>query len=209
MTTADEFAQIVPGVFYWSAYARDLKADLSCSAITHEDRLYLIDPIALRQQALDQLVKIARPAAVLLTSQTHGRASARYQQEFSVPVYAHKSAVEDLKGEVTVDEVLSGGEKLFDFLDVIHIPGTKPGECAFYTLRDGGSLFIGDALINLPGYELAFLPDKYSDDPNQSRCSLSKLRGLDFQRVLFAHGEPVVERAQERFEQLLAQGGKE
>ncbi len=192
MLRADEFQQIAPDVFYWSVYASDMKADLSSSALIHEGRLYFFDPVRLSQQAMRELEQIARPAGVFLTSETHGRAAAYYQQKFSIPVHAHHLTVAELAGEVKVDIPFQGGESLFDFLEVIHLPGTKPGESAFYASIAGGVCVIGDALINFPGYEFSFLPDKYSDDPALSRESLGKLRGWKISVMLFAHGQPLV-----------------
>nr|WP_306469674.1 MBL fold metallo-hydrolase [Oscillatoria laete-virens] len=192
MVRADDIAQIAPGVFYWSAYARDMKADLSSSALIHDDRIYFFDPIGLTAKALEELSAHGSPAAILLTSQTHGRAAANYQKRLKIPVFAHRLAVDDLKEEVKVDQVFDGGECLFDFLEAIHIPGSKPGETAFCD-QTRGVCVIGDALVNLPGYEFTFLPDKYSDDPAASRESLRKLLGRDIHIMLFAHGEPLIQ----------------
>ena len=65
-------------------------------------------------------------------------------------------------------------------------------------------VFVGDVLVNLdPETGMAFLPDKYSQDPKTSRESLRKLLKLDFQMMTFAHGQPIVRDAKKQLTVLL------
>lgn len=65
-------------------------------------------------------------------------------------------------------------------------------------------MIIGDALINFEPYGFTFLPDKYCSDARELRASLRKLQSLSFERMLFAHGTPILANARERLTQLLA-----
>jgi hypothetical protein len=50
------------------------------------------------------------------------------------------------------------------------------------------------------------LPAKYCEDANLLRQSLAKLLNYAFERMLFAHGTPILGRARAHLEELL--GGK-
>ena len=81
-------------------------------------------------------------------------------------------------------------------MTAIAIEGAPAGEIAIYADADGGSLVIGDALINMGSYGFTFLPAKYCANHKQMRRSLRKLLDYEFERILFAHGLPIVANAQ-------------
>jgi len=68
---------------------------------------------------------------------------------------------------------------------------------------DGGTLIVGDALINFESYGFTFLPAKYCSNQKQMRRSLRKLLDYRAQRMLFAHGTPILSDASERLRGLL------
>jgi hypothetical protein len=78
------------------------------------------------------------------------------------------------------------------------------GEIAIHYEGDGGTMVIGDALINFEPYGFALLPAKYCSDFKLMRRSLPKLLDYAFERMLFAHGTPLLSGARERLEFLLA-----
>ena len=139
------------------------------------------------------------PAAIILTNGNHARAAAEYRTRFSIPILAHAGAVADLG--LAVDHEIADGETVLDEFTVIALPGAAPGEIA---LHAGGVLHVGDALINLPPFGFAPLPEKYCADGKEMRASLGKLLRFPFEVLTFAHGLPVVTRARHRLESLLA-----
>jgi hypothetical protein len=58
-------------------------------------------------------------------------------------------------------------------------------------------------LINFEPYGFVLLPAKYSSNFKLMRRSLSKLLDYSFERMLFAHGLPILSHARERLELLL------
>jgi glyoxylase-like metal-dependent hydrolase (beta-lactamase superfamily II) len=86
-------------------------------------------------------------------------------------------------------------------MESIPLPGFGPGEKAFLY---EGTLIFGDALIHLEPEGLCLLPEKYRDDKKQALRSLAALEKLAPQRLLFAHGNPIVQRAAERLAAALA-----
>ena len=70
---------------------------------------------------------------------------------------------------------------------------------------DGGTMIMGDALINFEPYDFTLLPAKYCSNAKLMRRSLPKLLDYSFDRMLFAHGTPIVSGAWQRLEELLRQ----
>ena len=88
-------------------------------------------------------------------------------------------------------------------ISAIAIEGAAPGEMAFHLADNGGTIVVGDALIHLDPYGFALLPPKYCSDQKEMRRSLRQLLDWTFQRLLFAHGPPLLSSARDRLETLL------
>jgi glyoxylase-like metal-dependent hydrolase (beta-lactamase superfamily II) len=64
-------------------------------------------------------------------------------------------------------------------------------------------LNVGDALINFEPHGFTLLPAKYCSNQKQLLRSLRKLLDYKAERILFAHGTPVLSGAGERLRGLL------
>lgn len=187
MPTADEFADLGGGAYRWEAYDRASKVDLGASALTVAGGgLVFIDPIGLRSEALAELLSVAgaAPAGIYVTNANHLRAAEEYTRRLGAPML-DAAAAEGLG------------------LGVIPLVGGAPGETALYRPGDGGLMVIGDALINLASHPFSPLPDRYCDAPAELRRSLARLLDHPFERMLFAHGEPLMTGARARLAALL------
>ena len=198
--SASEVAQIRPGLWVWERYDPAVKTELFSTAISAGAGLCLIDPTPLAEPALSDITEAFQIAAIIITNANHQRASLGCAERFSVPILGHPAALEGLK-----PQRLGNPSKIASDTDLepIEIEGAVAGEIALYQSADGGTLIVGDALINLDGYGFTFLPSKYCLDQMQMRRSLRKLLLLPMERILFAHGTPIVFRAAERFRELL------
>jgi glyoxylase-like metal-dependent hydrolase (beta-lactamase superfamily II) len=204
MKAIAEVQRFAPGAYYWETYSPEIKTDLSCAGWRDEEEAVLIDPMPLTMNALDIVVARVGRAAVLLTNGNHARGSSWYHQRLHLEVWAHRDAVPELKQEKV--RTFADGDMLMAGLRAIHLPGSAAGETGFYTPENGGIVFMGDALVNMESLGgLAFLPDKYSKDPQQSRQSLRKLLDLNFEMMTFAHGKPIVRGAKEQVAKLLGE----
>jgi glyoxylase-like metal-dependent hydrolase (beta-lactamase superfamily II) len=199
MARAEEFHTLREGLFFWQAYDASVKVDLSCCARRTKKGLVFIDPIALAEEALNELTAGCPPAAIVLTNGNHERAARSLRQRFQIPAYAHRDALAGL-GDC-IDRTLDDGEALLDELTVVELPGASPGEIG---LHGAEVLHVGDALIRLPPLGLAILPDKYCSDPKELRRSLGKLLRFPFDALTFAHGLPVMTQARQRLSHLIA-----
>jgi metallo-beta-lactamase superfamily protein len=196
---AQDLEQIRPGLSLWQAYDRGAKADLFSTAIRASDGLFLIDPILLHDLALARLVEQEPIAGVIVTNTNHHRAAPDYVIQFSAPLFASRENTIAAPSFVPVDD----GDRIGAELEVTFIDGAAPQEIALYHPADGGTLIIGDALINFDPYGFALLPDKYCTNAKQMRISLRKLLRFTCERMLFAHGTPILSGADSRLRRLL------
>ena len=198
---ATEVQSLGNGVSLWHVYDSSAKADLWSSAVeTDEGRLF-IDPVALHATPLEQLTHRRPVIGVAVTNENHTRQSKAFAEEFSVPIFAGA----DLADSIDFSRLtfITGGTLLAGDIEVVAIEGAARGEVALYVPHAGKTLIIGDALINFEPYGFTFLPPKYCSDAKLMRRSLRQLLRLDFERVLFAHGAPILSAAKRKLEQLI------
>ncbi|MFN2509312.1 MAG: MBL fold metallo-hydrolase [Chthoniobacterales bacterium] len=205
MNSATEIHQLGSGLFIWHAYEPSVKAELFSTGLFTASGVYLIDPIALEPSRLDLVLEKRNVAGVVVTNANHARAAASFSDRFQVPICAHRDARAAL-GESRVSEVLEG-DRISAELTVVEIEGAAPGEIALHGGREGGTLVVGDAFINMSSYGFTFLPTKYCVNAKRMRRSLGKLLDFQFERLFFAHGTPLLSDARSRLAELLARSG--
>jgi glyoxylase-like metal-dependent hydrolase (beta-lactamase superfamily II) len=201
MRPTSDFDRITLNIAIWHAYDSAVKSKLYSTCVTTPDSSYLIDPIPLRSEALGELIGSSRVAAIIVTNSNHHRDSAEFGRQFWVPVFAHGETFSD-KPPCAFRKVADGDE-ICSGLRAIRIQGAAQGEIAAHYAPDGGTLIMGDALINFEPYGFTFLPAKYCSNQKQMRRSLRKLLDYKAERILFAHGTPILSGASDRLKRLL------
>ncbi len=201
MSPASDFDRIAPHLALWHGYDPAVKADLYSTCVLTPGGAYLIDPIPLQSEALDELVGSGRVSGIIVTNSNHHRASAQFAEHFSIPVFVRCETFSDK----TPREFrrVADGDEICDELRVIGIEGAAPGEIVLHYAPSGGTLIVGDALINFELYGFAFLPAKYCSNKNEMRRSLQRLLRYKADRMLFAHGSPILFGASDRLQALL------
>ncbi|MDX2080697.1 MAG: hypothetical protein SFU53_07920 [Terrimicrobiaceae bacterium] len=194
MTPVCEFDRLARDVVIWHSYQAAVRAGCGSTAVRVQTGWVVFDPLPLEEVAWAALLGIAPVTAIVLTSGNHERASSDFARRSGSLVHAPAGA----RGEVRAD-VFHEADAIVHGFRSISLPGAGPGETAW---TDGSTLVIGDALINLDG--LALLPDKYCSDPKLLRRSLRVLLSETFERVTFAHGEPLVEQANDRLSEFVS-----
>jgi glyoxylase-like metal-dependent hydrolase (beta-lactamase superfamily II) len=201
MPVACDLDQPFPGLFFWQYYDPKIRAELCSSAILVGGKIYLVDPILLEASQLDRLCRKAPPAGIIITNANHARASAYYSKELSVPILARSASFRDKKPVHFVK--IFAGTKIGAELEVIALEGAVAGEIALYDPLKGGTLIVGDALINFEPTGFAVLPGKYCLNERHLRQSLWERLIRPSERILFAHGTPILSGASVRLRQLL------
>jgi hypothetical protein len=196
--------RLPPNAFVWQLHDPALKAELFSSGIVTSRGVYLVDPVPVDEDALSDAVGEAEVAGVIITNANHVRAAMATAELFDVPIHAHAEARSSLDTDEVVE--IGHGEGSPPGLTSIPIKGAPAGEVALHCVRDGGTLIIGDAVIDLGAEGFGLLPAKHCTDPKQMRKSLRQLLDFDFERLLFAHGTPITADAKARFAGLLDRG---
>ena len=137
---------------------------------------------------------------MLVTNANHERASYLYADQFSVPTFAR------IEASILGATPLADGDVLGRDTRVLAIDGAAAGELALLDQREGGTMIIGDTLINMGHHGFTFLPPRYCSNHKQMKKSLRKLLEHPFERLLFAHGLPILTEARERLRSLLKNG---
>lgn len=203
MPRAEELNEVGPGIFVWQAYDSKVKADLFSTALETDSGTWVVDPIPLTSKGLISLqANHPKTAGIFVTNANHARAAARFAQTLAVPVYVHN----ELRGSGDFLQAagLQDGETFSHGLTAIAIDGGPAGEMALHYSGNGGTMVVGDALINFEPHGFELLPAKYCLDSKLMRRSLEKILDYSFERVLFAHGTPILSGACARLERLLA-----
>lgn len=200
MPLAQEVEHVASGVFLWQVYDRTVRADLFSTGLETAAGTYLFDPIPLAAPALDGLRARQRIAGIFVTNANHVRASGAFARMSGVPILTH---AEIPGGDFPNATTVQDGQAFAEGLTGVAIEGGPAGEMAVHYDKDAGTFVLGDALINFEPHGLGLLPAKYCQDPKLMRRSLRKLLGFSFERILFAHGTPILSGARARLEQLL------
>jgi glyoxylase-like metal-dependent hydrolase (beta-lactamase superfamily II) len=188
---APDLVALHEGLFLWQAYDPAVRAKLFSTAVaTATDQIILVDPIALAESELDQLSEHGRIGGIVITNVNHDRAAQVYSTKFSAPVFGHRASFAD--EQLASASFVRERDKIAGELEIIELQGAAPGEIALYHSANGGTLIVGDALINFPPYGFAWLPRKYCTNENQLRRSLRKLLDYRAEHILFAHGTPIL-----------------
>ncbi|MFN2623095.1 MAG: hypothetical protein ABR611_09640 [Chthoniobacterales bacterium] len=203
MPIASEIELVGPGISLWRIYDPAVKADLFSTAVATANGTFLVDPVLLAPIAFAHLSADGDIAGIVVTNENHLRAAATFADQFDVPILVHP-ALMDGTALPRMQPIRDHGT-FATGLTAIKIDGGPTGEIAIHSDAEGGTLIIGDALINFEPYGFALLPAKYCSNARVMRRSLPKLLEYTFQRMLFAHGTPILTAAQQRLEQLLLQ----
>src|SRR5438094_317751 len=132
-----------------------------CSESTVKPRLIIIDPIPLPATYRTDLESLGRVARIVITNANHARNAATFAHSYSAPIFAPP----ELRGELRSHNLHDG--LAIGPLRVIRIEGAADGEFALYHPDDGGTLIMGDALINFDPHGFTLLPRKYCTNQKQ------------------------------------------
>jgi glyoxylase-like metal-dependent hydrolase (beta-lactamase superfamily II) len=198
---APDFDRIASDIAIWHAYDPGVKAELYSTCLLTSAGACLIDPIPLQSETLEEVVRPGHVAGVIVTSSNHHRRSVQFAKQFSAPMFAHAATFPDNQPREL--RRVADGDEICDGLRVIGIEGAAAGEIVLHYTPAGGTLIVGDALINFEPYGFTFLPGKYCSNEKEMRRSLRKLLDYKTERILFAHGTPILSRASDQLRRLL------
>jgi hypothetical protein len=181
--------EILPGLYHWSTFHEPIGAMVS--SYYYEPARLAIDP-KIPEQGLDALP--GSPEQIVLTIGLHDRDAAQFAAAFDAPIRVPAPALERL-GDSLAAEPFRDGEDIAAGVRAIAIGQIAPDEFALHIAVAEGALAFADGLINYGG--LGFVPDHLlGDDAEAVKRGLTEalqgLLDLDFDHLLFAHGDPLI-----------------
>lgn len=192
--------ELAPGLRRWTTRHEQWKEDVASLAVDTESGLALIDP-------LDPPAELGRAEHVLLTVFFHLRSTKEVgAKHVWAPHYSFRSAANrgvEVTDVVSPDAELPGGIRAFQ---------TPRRSEVVYWLPEQRSVVVGDVLLGAGAKPkatddpLRLCPERWLSGPSHDdlRESLAPLLELPVERVLVAHGEPVLSDGLRELERVLA-----
>jgi glyoxylase-like metal-dependent hydrolase (beta-lactamase superfamily II) len=182
----------------WHRYDGKSKTELFSTALIVQNDLTIFDPIALPEKPRQEFESFGIIDRIVISNANHMRATEVFAEPESAVVFVPA----ELSAQFSNSHTLSDGLELGP-VRATQIEGAAAGEFAFYHPDNGGTLIMGDALINFDPHGFTLLPKKYCIDQKQMIRSLRKLLDFEFTRIFFAHGNPIMLRGHDRLAALL------
>jgi hypothetical protein len=182
--------ELLPGVWHWTATHPNTGSEVSS---------YWVRPSRALIDALlpDEGIEPFRedpPERVLLSNRHHLRHAERFADEFGCMIECSKPGLHEFEDGPGV-QGFDFGEEVAPGIEALEVGAICPDESALL-IRDAGALSIADGIRHYDG-EMDFFADwLLGDDPEGVKAGLREsyrgLLDLDFDNLLFAHGEPLI-----------------
>ena len=208
------FQHLYGDVYYWTE--RHGKPETtydwnSCAIhIDQADIFALVDPLPLTDREIRQIEEIGTPTHILLTCNWHLREGEIYRDRWGCKIYLNALGLSE--AEATIGGTFKGGDRLWDAVEVIHIPHVGwAEETAFLVKQEKGLLIVGDAVcggradIGVPEGEIGIFTNQLEaiSDRGAARSSLMGLMEYRFDAISFAHGTPIRHQAKAALQRFL------
>ena len=185
--------EISPGLWHWTARHPHHGGEVSSYFLAGEG--VLIDAMLPPDGPEWFRARGFAPEHVVLTNRHHDRDAWRFREVFGCEVHCVANGVYELEGRGPVTG-FEFGDELPGGLVVHRVNAICPDETAMH-IPAHRALACADGVVRWPGVDgLTFVPDGLMDEPAQTKRRLRnayrELLDLDFQRLLLAHGDPVV-----------------
>jgi hypothetical protein len=192
--------EIAPGVFHWSAPHPDIGSRVHSHYFQRAG--VVADPMVPEEDGLDAFAGWDLHRLVL-TSGLHYRQTEDFRDAFGCDVLCPQDGMHRLAPDQPATPYVPGAELARD-LKAIEIGVLCPDEMALHYARDRGFLLVADGVMR-PGGDgpLSFMPDHLlGDEPEAVKEGLARryaevAEEIEFDTLLFAHGEPLVGGARE------------
>jgi glyoxylase-like metal-dependent hydrolase (beta-lactamase superfamily II) len=191
--------EIAPGIHHWTARHPDIGMEVSSYYV--EPAGVLIDPLEPEDglgffDSLD-----SPPQQTVLTTGLHWRHSDRFRDRYGATIRAPAKGMHRFEGTGREAEPFEVGDEIAPGVTAIEMGGIAPDDTAVHIGHGGGALVFADSLIHMGGV-LGFVPDEYMEDPEEEKRAIREAlravleRDLDYEVLLFAHGDPLPDRGQ-------------
>jgi glyoxylase-like metal-dependent hydrolase (beta-lactamase superfamily II) len=182
--------EILPGVWHWVAEHPRIHQPVSSYYL--EDAGAALDPL-LPEGGLDAFGDW-EVSQIILTCRHHRRHSAELRERFGARVRVPRNGLHEFEGAGLDFEPYDPGDEVAPGVRAQALECIAPDDEVLHIHAGRGALAFGDGLHRMTG-EVAFMPPHLMDEPERVKAeTLVRLRDLlelDFDALLFAHGEPL------------------
>ena len=197
--------EILPGIWHWTAVHDRIKLEVS-SYYVADDPVTLLDPM-LPEEGIDWFRDREAPGQILLTNRHHYRHSDRFVEAFGCPVRCERSGLHEFEGGPDV-EGFQFGDELAANITALEVDAICSEDTAMHIRLGDGVIAFADGLINYGS--VGVVPDNFMDDPEKTKAGIrqavDRLLELDFDSLLFAHGDPIVGGGKQALREFLERG---
>jgi hypothetical protein len=184
--------EIAPGIFHWTAPHPRIKMDVASYYVA--DSSTVLDPMVPPGAGLDWFRDGREPQRIVLTNRHHHRDAQQWVDAFGLgPVLVPESGLHEYEDKDLEVQGYQVGDEIAPGIVCHEVGAICPDDMAL-EIRSVGALAMADGLIRYG--ELMFVPDNLMDEPEKTKQGLvqsfRRLLDVDFDILLFAHGEPLV-----------------
>ena len=200
--------EVLPGVFHWTAIHPRIRLPVDSYYI--EPARIVLDPMVPRE-GLEWFERRETPSQIVLTNRHHLRHSERYAEAFGCPIRCSEAGLHEFERGPKV-EGFAFGEELAPGITAHQLGAICPDDTAIHIQTRRRARSRSPTASRAPAAAdcrscRAFL---MGDDPAAVRAglreSLRRLLDLDFDNLLFAHGEPLVGGGKAALREFVASG---
>jgi len=196
--------EIVSGVFHWTARHPRIGAQVSSYFVAESGTV--LDPMLPPDEGLDWFSGERSVHGVALTNRHHDRDADQYCARFGIgPVLVPESGLHEFDDKHLEVRGYAPGEEIIPGILAHEVGAISPDDMAL-EIRSAGALAMADGLVHIG--RVRFVGDDLLDDPARTKRalvqSLEKLLDVDFDTLLFAHGDPIVGGGKQALREFLA-----
>jgi hypothetical protein len=186
--------EVLPGIHHWTAIHPRIRLPVDSYYV--EPARVVLDPMVPRD-GLEWFERRETPSQVVLTNRHHLRHGELFAEAFGCPIRCSDAGLHEFERGPTV-EGFAFGDELAPGVTAHQLGAICPDDTAIHIRTPGGgALVFADGLTRPRGGGLSFVPGfLMGNDASAVRAglreSLRRLLELDFDNLLFAHGEPLI-----------------
>jgi glyoxylase-like metal-dependent hydrolase (beta-lactamase superfamily II) len=197
--------EILPGIYHWTAMHPKIGFEVSSYFVAESGTV--LDPMVPPQESLAWFADDREAHWLALTNRHHDRQAADYCAAFALgPVLVPESGLHEFDDKDLDVRGYAAGEEIIPGIVAHEVGAICPDDMAL-EIRSAGALAMADGLVHFRD-GVRFVRDSYMDEPAQTKRalarSLERLLDVDFDTLLFAHGEPIVGEGKQTLRNFLA-----